>query len=181
MNPELKRRDFLQLIWWGGLGFSMLSAPAVAHQLQDRGLRAASASNESRNPYFEFSSDGMECIIRRPDPPVPWMNLLANDGFQTWITHQGFMECALLDRSVNGLTNPQEASGYIYVRDADTGQFFIANRPAAQAPWECRQGVAGLRISMDAMRRVRASVARRGIQSAGAQRPRSPTPVKRIG
>jgi cellobiose phosphorylase len=146
MNSELKRRDFLQVISWGGLGFSMVPAPAVARQQQDRGLRAV-ASNESRNPYFEFSSDGMECIIRRPDTPVPWMNLLANDGFQTWITHQGFMECALLDRSVNGLTNPQEACGYIYVRDGDTGQFFIVNRPAAQAPWECRQGVGYTKIT----------------------------------
>jgi cellobiose phosphorylase len=91
--------------------------------------------------YFCFSGDGAECIIHRPDTPSPWMNLLANDTFQTWITQRDTNECALLDHSRNGLTNPQNTSVLIYVRDRETGKYFCINSLAEVAEWQCRHGL----------------------------------------
>lgn len=95
----------------------------------------------SEGDYFGFTSSGDECIIHRPDLPAPWMNLLSNDQFLTWITHRGYIECALLDRSHNGLTNPQETSGRVYVRDRASGKYFCINAPEAGNHWECRHGL----------------------------------------
>jgi hypothetical protein len=50
-------------------------------------------------------------------------------------------ECALLDRSHNGLTNPQDTSGIVYVRDRESGQYFCINSPAAGTDWQCRHGM----------------------------------------
>src|SRR5438034_548065 len=94
-----------------------------------------------RHEYYAFSPDGMECVIKRPDTPIPWMNLLNNDTFQAWVTQRGYHECLMGDRGLNGLTNPQEQSGNLYFRDCDTGRYFLLNQPPAGAPWECRQGL----------------------------------------
>lgn len=68
------------------------------------------------------------------------MNLLSNDNFQTWITHRGGIEAFMLDRGLGGLTNPQETSGYVYVRDRSDGSFFLINRPNRGAQWSSTIG-----------------------------------------
>ena len=93
------------------------------------------------NDYYEFSEDGKECIIKRYDTPVPWLNFLNNDLFQTWITNTGNFEAFMLDRRINALTNPEESSGYVYIRDRDDGQYFMINKPASGAKWQCRHGL----------------------------------------
>ena len=95
----------------------------------------------AQHDYYEFSSDGTECIIKRPDTPIPWMNILNNDAFQAWVTQRGYHECLMGDRGLNGLTNPQERSGNLYFRDHDSGEYFLLNHPPEGAAWECRQGL----------------------------------------
>lgn len=136
------RRHFLQLLSSSGMAVGTSRFAALTQDgIQRSDDRRKDTSNARRDGFYEFSPDGTECIIQRPDTPVPWMNLLANDTFQTWITHQGNIESALLDRSVNGLTNPQDTSGFVYIRDRHTGQYHSVNRPAANIPWQCRHGL----------------------------------------
>ena len=96
--------------------------------------------------FYEFSEDGKECIITRHDTPVPWLNFLNNDTFQVWITNTGHFECVMLDKKINGLTNPEEGSGYLYLRDRETGKYFMINKPADGAPWQCRHGLGYTKI-----------------------------------
>jgi len=90
--------------------------------------------------YYEFSENGRECIVKC-DTPLPWMNLLNNDVFQTWVTHTGNIECFMLNRSINGLTNPQEKSGYVYLRDHSTGRYFMLNKPKEGVSWQAKHGL----------------------------------------
>lgn len=112
-------------------------------------------------PWYSFSSDYKECIIKNSNLPTPWLNRLGNEIFFTWITHNGYVESFLLDPATNGLTNPQNTSGRFYVRDKSDGSFFQINIPveahggapspgaASQggASWECRVGLGYNKIS----------------------------------
>ena len=90
--------------------------------------------------YYDFSEDGKECIIKRYDTPVPWMNLLSNDRFVAWVSHNGnIIESCLINNRMNRLTNPK--SGYVYVRDSDTGEYFMLNKPKNCASWQSIQGL----------------------------------------
>ena len=121
----MKRREFLSatslvtgaLTGWSG---------DAAHESE--GQREVRRRAPDRHEYYEFSPDGMECVIKRPDTPIPWMNLLNNDTFQAWLTQRGYHECLMGDRGLNGLTNPQEQSGNLYFRDCDTGRYFLLNQ-----------------------------------------------------
>jgi len=153
MSDKIRRREFVRWISLGGAAIGCLPSAAgtrarehYADSFQDR----PEQQKDDRNPedYYRFSDDGRECIILRPDTPAPWMNLLANDTFLTWITHRGCIECALLDRSLNGLTNPQSTSGLVYVRDRKSGAYFCLNSPKREVPWQCTHGLGYTTISM---------------------------------
>jgi len=114
----------------------------------------ASGQNQSTTPWYSFSSDNKECIIKNSNLPTPWLNRLGNDIFFTWITHNGYIESFLLDPASNGLTNPQNTSGRFYVRDKNDGSFFQINIPvemhgsASQSgTWECKVGLGYNKIS----------------------------------
>ena len=151
MTQEISRRNFVRLLSatcapLPTLAQSVISEPSTPPE--------AATSPEFAPPtgqYFTWSRDGQECVIFRPDTPAPWMNLLANDSFLTWITHRGHIECALLDRSCNGLTNPQETSGIVYLRDRASGEYFTVNDPAPGAPWQCRHGLGYTTIATSAL------------------------------
>ena len=155
MSDPIKRRDFVRLLSLGSIG-SSLPLPALSRTsgLDDR-QASAEAKTTASSPYsgefFKFSPNGEECIIQRPDTPVPWMNLLANDTYLTWITHRGHIECALLDRSINGLTNPQETSGLVYIRDRTSGEYFCINTPRPGSTWQCRHGLGYTVITTSAL------------------------------
>lgn len=92
------------------------------------------------NSYYNFSEDGKECIIKRYDTPVPWMNRLGNDRLVAWVSHNGnIVESCLLHNKDNRLTNPK--SGYVYIRDASTGDYFMLNKPKAGGAWQSVQGL----------------------------------------
>lgn len=102
---------------------------------------------QTSNSWFEFTADGKECIVKRSDLPLPWLNRLSNDVFFTWITHNGYIESFLLDPHLNGLTNPQETSGRFYVRDNETGAFFLVNEKEGNENWSCHVGLGYNRIT----------------------------------
>ncbi|MFN7999107.1 MAG: twin-arginine translocation signal domain-containing protein [Bryobacteraceae bacterium] len=132
----MNRRDFLAL---AGATGAAASAGAAGPQAGTENGGSNAAATPS--PYYRFTPDGRECVILRPDTPIPWMNLLTNDDFQTWITHDGHIEAFMLDRELGGLTNPQEVSGFIYIRDQASGEYFAVNRPPSGAAWEAVHGL----------------------------------------
>ena len=92
-------------------------------------VQVASGQQTSGSPWYSFSPDGKECIVRNSDLPTPWLNRLGNDVFFTWITQNGYIESYLLDPTNSGLTNPQSTSGHFYIRDRSDGSFFQINAP----------------------------------------------------
>jgi cellobiose phosphorylase len=155
MSQKITRRNFVCLLSAGSVAASRLisGADAGAEPIQGSGLiqHTLAESGVSASEYYTYSPDGGECIILRPDTPAPWMNLLSNDTFTTWITQRGHIECALLDRLRNGLTNPQNTSGLVYVRDCRTGEYFCINSPTAGVRWECRHGLGYTKITSSAL------------------------------
>ncbi|HET6254323.1 MAG TPA: DUF2961 domain-containing protein [Puia sp.] len=103
---------------------------------------AARSQYPAGHPWYSFSADNKECVIRNSNLPTPWLNRLGNDQFFTWVTHNGYIESYLLDPTNNGLTNPQNTSGRFYLRDAGNGSYWQINTPAAQGgEWESRVGL----------------------------------------
>src|SRR3954466_9435315 len=118
----MKRRDFI------ALSTSLTASGAIASQSPPSPPPLpVENSPQLANDYFEFSPEGSECHIKRYDTPVPWLNLLSNGRFVAWAAHDGtIVESCLIDNKDNRLTNPQ--SGYLYVRDSETAEYFLVNR-----------------------------------------------------
>ena len=107
-------------------------------------------TSRSGNTYFEFSLDGTECIIKRYDTPVPWLNLLSNGRLVAWIAHDGtIVESCLINNKDNRMTNPQ--SGYVYIRDSETEKHFVLNRPTQSSVWSAAQGLGYTRVTHSAL------------------------------
>lgn len=139
----MNRRDFMVLTATG------TASGAFLPQLPES-PGAYANSSRSGNEYFEFSPDGRECLIKRYDTPVPWLNLLSNGRFVAWAAHDGnIVESCLIDNASNRLTNPE--SGYIYIRDRDRGEHFLLNRPAAGSVWSAAQGLGYTRVTHAAL------------------------------
>lgn len=110
----------------------------------------AGITSHSANDYFEFSDDGTECLIKRYDTPVPWLNLLSNSRLVAWIAHDGtIVESCLINNKDNRVTNPQ--SGYVYIRDSETGNYFVLNRPTQRSNWSAVQGLGYTRVTHSAL------------------------------
>lgn len=102
------------------------------------------------NNYFEFSRDGTECLVKRYDTPVRWLNLLSNGRLVAWAAHDGtIVESCFINNAVNRMTNPQ--SGYIYIRDAHSGKHFMLNRPTQGGVWSAAQGLGYTRVTQSAL------------------------------
>jgi Cellobiose phosphorylase len=96
---------------------------------------------------YSFSSDGKEVIIREPNLPEPWLNRLTNDVFHTWITQNGYIESFLLDPNLNGLVNPQDVSGHLYLRNREDGKFLLLNNKGSNSKsWKSVHGLGYTRI-----------------------------------
>lgn len=136
--------------------FIALTASAAASGVAKPQLQAQPAvhkdakTSEAGNDYFEFSRDGTECLVKRYDTPVRWLNLLSNGRLVAWAAHDGtIVESCLIDNANNRLTNPQ--SGYIYIRDADSGKHFLLNRPTQGSAWNAAQGLGYTRVTHSAL------------------------------
>ncbi|MCE5313465.1 MAG: glycosyl transferase family 36 [Armatimonadota bacterium] len=102
--------------------------------------------------YGHFSEDGREYVITRPDTPRPWANYLTNGRYCAICSQTGgghsFFETSGYNRVTR--TFPQTAvmqdrpGRYVYLRDADTGEFWSANwQPVCDdtSGFEARHGI----------------------------------------
>ena len=141
----MNRRDFIALTATGTASGAILPQLAALP-----GIRNAANPSGAANDYFEFSPDGRECLVKRYDTPVPWLNLLNNGRFVAWAAHDGnIVESCLIDNANNRLTNPQ--SGYLYIRDGDSGKHFMLNRPTDGSEWSAAQGLGYTRVTHSAL------------------------------
>jgi cellobiose phosphorylase len=104
-----------------------------------------------RTRYGHFSEDGTEFIIRRPDTPRPWVNVLCNDdpGYGCIWSQAGGGYSWLVNAELNRITFWQQdlirddRGRFIYLQDARTGELWSAGyQPVRRKPeaFECRQG-----------------------------------------
>jgi len=76
--------------------------------------------------------------------------LLSNGRFVAWAAHDGnVVESCLIDNANNRLTNPH--SGYLYIRDGDSGKHFMLNRPTDGSEWSAVQGLGYTRVTHSAL------------------------------
>ena len=141
----MKRRDFI------ALSTSLTASAAIAPQNSaSTPALPAKIHLNSQMTIFEFTPEGTECRIKRYDTPVPWLNLLSNGRFVAWAAHDGtIVESCLIDNKDNRLTNPQ--SGYLYIRDSETAEYFLVNRPAQSSVWSAAQGLGYTRVTHSAL------------------------------
>lgn len=124
------RANRVHPVWWYTLALVLICGFAV------QGISADVPVQD----YYEFSEDGKQCIIKRHDTPYAWLNLLSNDRFVAWVTHDGrIVESCLTDNQRNRLTNPD--SGHVYILDHDSGEVFRLDRPSSSQEWESIQGM----------------------------------------
>ena len=98
------------------------------------------------NINYSFSDDGKEVIINEPNLPEAWLNRLTNDVFHTWITQNGYIESFLLNPDLNGLVNPQDVSGHLYLRDEDGKHILLNNKGPLTTSWKSIHGLGYTRI-----------------------------------
>ena len=101
--------------------------------------------------YGHFSKDNLEYIITRPDTPRPWTNYLYNKEYCAIVSQTGGGYSFLTDCRVNRITRWQgqnlindRPGRYIYLRDAQTGNFWsLTWQPVRKDPqsFECRHGL----------------------------------------
>ncbi len=105
------------------------------------GISVAQHDPKGLNISYSFSADGKEVIINEPNLPEPWLNRLTNDVFHTWITQNGYIESFLLNPDLNGLVNPQDVSGHLYLRDQDGQHILLNNRGSNTTSWKSIHGL----------------------------------------
>jgi len=106
--------------------------------------------------YGNFSEDGREYILRKPDLDRPWMNVLSNGRWCFLCSHLGGGYSFLDNPTVGRITRwhidgtPRETVGkFLYLQDHDNGAWWNANGyPPASAldKWECHIGLGYNRI-----------------------------------
>ncbi|MCH8475481.1 MAG: hypothetical protein LAT55_09665 [Opitutales bacterium] len=107
--------------------------------------------SELTSSYGEFSADGKEYILRKPDLDRPWMNTLSNGRWCYVASHLGGGYSFLDNPTVGRITRwhidgtPRDTVGkFVYLRDEDSGEWWTANGYPPTKPldsWECRIGL----------------------------------------
>ncbi len=108
------------------------------------------SSHLGAGAYGHFSEDGREYVITDPRTPRPWVNVVANPraGFVVSQTGSGFSflensQLAVVTRWRQDLV--EDLSGkFLYVKDADGGDFWSLSPAPAWAPFDsfaCRHGL----------------------------------------
>lgn len=106
--------------------------------------------------YGDFSADGGEFIITRPDTPRPWVNYISNGRYTGLVSHTGggfsFYGSPRDDRITRWRYNclPADRPGrYVYLRDQGTGEFWSPTWQPTQTnldSFRCHHGVYYTRI-----------------------------------
>ncbi len=102
--------------------------------------------------YGEFSHDGKEYIIERPNLPRPWFNYLFNDRYHAIISHTGGGFSYARDPKFNRILNYENYSSdrpgrYVFIRDAQSKKFWTPNWQPICEPLEHWQGIHGFGYS----------------------------------
>lgn len=85
--------------------------------------------------YGHFSDDGREYVITRPDTPRPWINYLTNGRYCALCSQTGGGHSFFETSGYNRITREYPATvlledrpgRYVYLRDAETGDYWSAN------------------------------------------------------
>lgn len=83
-----------------------------------------------QNAYGYFSADGREYVVTHADTPMPWINVLTNGDYGLTISQAGSGYSWRTHASLNRITRWEqdlirdEWGKYLYLRDADTGEFW---------------------------------------------------------
>jgi cellobiose phosphorylase len=101
-------------------------------------------------PYGGFTEDGTAYVIKRPNTPKPWVNVIGNPRFGaiisqagggfTWVDHSAL---AVLTRWRMDLVRDNWGK-WLYLRDVETGDIWSAAHQPTRAPaesYECRHGL----------------------------------------
>src|SRR5689334_643923 len=100
--------------------------------------------------YGHFTDDGREYVIKRPDTPKPWVNVICPGDYGAVISQTGSGYSWRTHASLNRITRwnqdliTDEWGKYFYLRDDDSGKFWSATwKPVCQKPtfYECRHGI----------------------------------------
>ena len=101
--------------------------------------------------YGNFSSDGKEYIITRPDTPTPWINYLSNSNYCAMISNTGGGYSFHIDPRDRRILRyrynnvPMDRPGrYLYIRDNQTSEYWSPTwQPVLKNldEYECRHGL----------------------------------------
>lgn len=101
--------------------------------------------------YGNFSQDGTEFIITRPDTPTPWINYLSNSQYCAMVSNTGGGYSFHMDPRDRRILRyrynnvPVDRPGrYIYVRDNQNGRYWSPTWQPVQTSlesYECRHGL----------------------------------------
>jgi len=101
--------------------------------------------------YGYFDDARREYVILRPDTPTPWINYLGQEDYFAMISNTGGGYSFYRDARFRRITRyryhgvPLDQPGrYVYVRDAESGQYWGATwQPVKRPPefYECRHGL----------------------------------------
>ena len=83
-----------------------------------------------QNKYGYFSDDGKEYVVTRADTPMPWINVISNGDYGFTVSQAGSGYSWRTHASLNRITRWEqdlirdEWGKYLYLRDADSGEFW---------------------------------------------------------
>lgn len=89
---------------------------------------------QQHDDYGHFSDDGREYIITRPDPPMPWINVIANPDYGLTLSQAGSGYSWRSHATLNRITRWDQDlvrdnwGKYLYLRDVEDGAFWSAGR-----------------------------------------------------
>jgi cellobiose phosphorylase len=118
-----------------------------------------SNNRNDMNSYFYFDDDAKEVCFKRYDTPTPWINYLSNGTFHTMLSQAGGGLAFYKSPQIWRITRyrffhlPTDRSGpYIYIRDAQTGEYWCPTyEPASVRPekWEAAHGMGYTRFAAE--------------------------------
>jgi cellobiose phosphorylase len=104
-----------------------------------------------RNPFGHFDEKKREFVITNPHTPAPWVNYISNGSYHGLVSHAGgglsFFRSPRDNRILRWRYNsyPFDRPGrYVYVRDADSGDYWSLSWQPTElkiANYECRHGL----------------------------------------
>jgi cellobiose phosphorylase len=117
--------------------------------------------------YGHFDDERREYVITRPDTPLPWINYMGTEAYFGMISNTAGGYSFYRDARLRRLTRyrynnvPPDLGGrYLYLRDADSGEYWSPTWQPTQTPldtYECRHGLSYTEIT-SSLGGVRASV-----------------------